>query len=135
MVGANCSIFGCSSSRRKSGVAIFKVPQGDDEWSCNWRKSIISVVTKDRVIDKALRERIMKKNIFVSKKHYSEDQLIRCMYKIINSLFLQKSLKVSCNSGKQAHYKLRKRLPPLLFSSLEQLCKNMSLNFVKTQTC
>ena len=61
MVGSNCSIFGCSSSRRKSGDASFKVPQGDDEWSSNWRKSIISVVTKDRVIDKALRERIKKK--------------------------------------------------------------------------
>ena len=68
MVGANCSIFGCSSSRRKSGVAIFKVPQGDDEWSSNWRKSIISVVTKDRVIDKALRESIMKR-IFSSVKN------------------------------------------------------------------
>ena len=124
MVGANCSIFGCSSSRRKSGVAIFKVPQGDDEWSCNWRKSIISVVTKDRVIDKALRERIMKKNIFVCEKHYSEDQLIRYMYKIISSLFLQKSLKISFNLGKQAYYKLRKRL--------SQLFKNMSRNFVKT---
>ena len=65
MVGANCSIFGCSSSRKKSGVAIFKVPQGDDEWSSNWRKS---VVPKDRVIDKALRERIMKK-IFSSVKN------------------------------------------------------------------
>ena len=52
MVGANCSSFGCSSSRRKSGVAIFKVPQGDDEWSSNWKKSIISVVPKDRLIDK-----------------------------------------------------------------------------------
>ena len=61
MVGANCSIFGCSSSRRKSVVAILKVPQGDDEWSSNWRKSIISVVTKDRAIDKAMRERIGKK--------------------------------------------------------------------------
>ena len=61
MVGANCSIFGYSSSRRKSSVAIFKVPQGDNEWSSDWRKSIISVVTKDLVIDKALRERIMKK--------------------------------------------------------------------------
>ena len=61
MVGANCSIFGCSSSRTQSGVAIFKVTQEDDEWSFNWRKSIISVVTKDSIIDKALRERIMKK--------------------------------------------------------------------------
>ena len=68
MVGANCSIFGCSSSRRKSSIAIFKVPQGDDEWFSNWRKSIISVVTKDRVIDKASRDRIMKKKIFSSVK-------------------------------------------------------------------
>ena len=64
MVGVNCSISGCSSSRRISVVAIFKVSQGDEEWSSNWRKSIISIVTKDRVIDKALREKIMKKNIF-----------------------------------------------------------------------
>ena len=116
-------------------LGIFKVPQGDDEWSSNLRKSIISVVTKDRVIDKALRERIRKKNVFACEKHYSEDQLTRYMYKIISSLFLQKLLKVSCNSGKQAYYKLRKRLSPLLLSSLERLCKNMSLNFVKTQTC
>ena len=34
----------------------------------NWRKSIISVVTKDRVIDKVLKERIMKK-IFSSVKN------------------------------------------------------------------
>ena len=65
MVGANCSILGCSSSKRKSGVAIFKVPQGVDQWSSDWRKNIISVAAKDRVIDKALRERITKKNIFV----------------------------------------------------------------------
>ena len=61
MVGANCSIFGCSCSRRTFGVAIFKIPQGDDEWNYYWRKSIISVVTKNRVIEKALIERIMKK--------------------------------------------------------------------------
>ena len=67
MVGVNCSFFGSSSSRSKSGVAIFKVPQEDDEWCSNWRKSIIIVVTKDHVIDKALRERIMKK-IFSSVK-------------------------------------------------------------------
>ena len=53
MVGANCSIFWVFKSRKKSGVAIFEVPQGDDKWSSNWRKSLKSVVTKDRVIDKS----------------------------------------------------------------------------------
>ena len=134
VVGANCSIFGCSSSRTKSDVTILKVPQGGDVWSSSWRKSIMSVVTKDRVIDEAMRDRI-KKNIFVCERHYSEAQLIRYMYKIISSMFLQKSLKVSCNSGSQANQKLTKKLSPFLFSSLEQLCKNVSLNFVKTLTC
>ena len=132
MTGANYSSFGCSSSRRKSGVVIFKVPQEDDEKSSNWRKSIIRVATKDRVVDKALRQRIIKKNIFVCEKHYSEDQLKRCMYKIISSLILNKSMKISCNSGRQASYKFRKSLPPLLFSSLQQLCKKMSVNSIKT---
>ena len=89
MVAANCSILGFSSSRKKSGVAIFKVTQGDDEWSSSWSKNIISIVTKGRVIDKALGNKIMKKKFFfVTEKHYSEDHLIRCMYKIIISLFL-----------------------------------------------
>ena len=114
MVGTNCSIIGCSSSGRKSGVAIFKVPEGDNEWSCTWRKSILSIVTKDRVIDKALRERIMKKKYFFCEKH-SEDQLIRCMYKMISFLFLQKSLKVSCNSGRQAYYIEKKAVSTLVF--------------------
>ena len=38
-----------------------KVPQGGDVWSSSWRKSIMSVVTKDRVIDEAMRDRIRKK--------------------------------------------------------------------------
>ena len=53
MVGANCSIFSCSSSRTKSDVAIFKVPHGDNDRSSYWKKSIITVVTKDSVIDKS----------------------------------------------------------------------------------
>ena len=42
---------------------------------------------------KALMERILK-NIFVCEIHNPEYQLIKSMYKIITSLFLQKSLKV-----------------------------------------
>ena len=88
MIGANCSKFDRSSSRRRSGVTIFKVPQGDDKWSFKWRKSVF---TKDRVIDKALRKRIMKKN-YVCERHYFEDQDIRCMCKTISFLFLQSIL-------------------------------------------
>ena len=78
MTGSNCAMLNCHNSRRKPGVAILRVPTGDDEWSASWRNDIINVVTRDRVIDKALKERIQKKNIFICEEHFSEDQLIRC---------------------------------------------------------
>ena len=68
--------------------------------------------------------------------HYPEDQLRTCMYKIITSLFPQKSLKDSCDSGGQANYKLLKRMSPIWFSSLEQFSKNIRLNIdITLRTC
>ena len=80
MPGANCSIYGCSSSRRNKGIAIFKVPQGDDEYNSNWRKKIINVVIKDRQLDSSLKAQISNKSIYICEKHYPEDQLIRCNF-------------------------------------------------------
>ena len=34
----NYFIFRCSSFRRRSGVYIFKVPQGDNKWNSEWKK-------------------------------------------------------------------------------------------------
>ena len=59
MVGTNIFIFGCSSSRRICSVSIFKVPQGDDEWNCIWRKGNVGENHKKNVCD--------------CKRHYSED--------------------------------------------------------------
>ena len=60
MVGANWSICGYSSSRRKFGVAVLEGPQEDVKWSSNRRKSIVRVVDK-YVAGKASRETIMKR--------------------------------------------------------------------------
>ena len=35
---SNCFIFRYSNFKRKFGVDIFKVPQGDDEWNSKWKK-------------------------------------------------------------------------------------------------
>ena len=67
MIGANYSIFRCSSSRKKSDVCILKVPQGDDERCSNRKESITCAITKGRIVDKISRGRIMKK-IFLSVK-------------------------------------------------------------------
>ena len=73
--------------RGKSGVHILKVTQGDNKWNSTCG-------------GKTLRERILK-NISVCERHYSKDQSLKSMHKIITSLLLQKSLKVYCNSGIQ----------------------------------
>ena len=49
---------------------------------------------------KTLTEEILK-NISACEIHYSKYQLIKSMYKIITSLFLQKSLEADDNSGIQ----------------------------------
>ena len=77
MPGANCSIYGCPTSRKSKGISIFRVPTGDDEYSKNWREKIVNIITKDRVIDKNLRSQIEKKNLYTCELHYLEDQLIR----------------------------------------------------------
>ena len=48
MPGVNCSIFGCSMSRKSKNIAIFRVPTGNDEYSVQWREKII---IKDKVVD------------------------------------------------------------------------------------
>ena len=60
MPGDNCSIYGCTVSRRSKhkGIAIFKIPTGDTDFKKNWGEKFFSIIIKDWVIDAALRERI-----------------------------------------------------------------------------
>lgn len=82
MPGANCSIFGCSTSRRTTGISIFCIPQGNDEYNTSWRQKLIAVITKDRVVDNKLRTQIEKRNLHVCEKHFQQSQLIqrRCYF-------------------------------------------------------
>ena len=74
--------------KRKSDVYILKVPQGGNEWnSKRW---------KDAKGDNP------KKISPFYEIHCSKYQLIKSMYKIITSLFLQKSFEACHNSGIQS---------------------------------
>ena len=46
----NCLIFNWHSSRAAPGVSFFKVPTKDDEYCTNWRKKIVAVITRDKVM-------------------------------------------------------------------------------------
>ena len=85
----------------------------------------------DHVVDETLQERNIKK-IFACESHFSEDQLLKLMYKIITSLFLQKLPQRSRNSERQPNYKISKKCLILFSSSSEQFYKNRNLKFDQT---
>ena len=81
--------------RQKFGVYILKIPQEDEEWNSKQRKD-----TKGE----------NPKNISDYKILYSKYSLIKSMYKIITSLFLQKSLEAYPNSRIKPNQKFLKRV-------------------------
>ena len=83
MPGDNCAIPSCSTSRATLGVALLGMPKNDDEYNVNWRKNIVDMITKIRVVDASLKRQIERKSLHFCEKHYPEEKLIRCKYKII----------------------------------------------------
>ena len=77
MPGANCSIFGCSTSRKSKGIAIFRIPTADDEYSTEWRNKIVAIITRDREIDKCLRKQIEQRTLHTCELHYPEETLLK----------------------------------------------------------
>ena len=59
------------------GIAIFRVPTGNDEWSTKWRNKMVVVITRDRVVDKDLRRQIESRTLRTCELHYTEDMIIR----------------------------------------------------------
>ena len=77
MPGANCSIFGCTTSRYRKGISVFKVPIGDDTFNKNWRDQLVNIVTKDRKVNDGLKQQIQKRTIHICELHFEECRLIR----------------------------------------------------------
>ena len=78
MPGANCSIYGCPTSRRNKEISIFKIPSPNSESNKKWRSELINIVTKDRVVDDNLQRQIDSNRIYICEKHFCEDQFWIC---------------------------------------------------------
>ena len=75
MPGANCSIFGCSTSRSKTGIGIFEVPLRTTDFNKKWRQELIAIITKDRVVDASLKHQIETNTLHICERHFREEQL------------------------------------------------------------
>lgn len=90
MPGANCSIYGCSTSRRHSDISIFKIPSPNNDFTKKWRNELVNIVTKDRIIDDNLQRQIDSNKLYICEKHFSEDQILICKYYLFfNRILLQ----------------------------------------------
>ena len=68
---------GCSTSRKSKGIAILRVPTGDDDYSTQDRQKIVDIITCDRVVDQQLKDQIEKRTLHTCELHYTEECLIR----------------------------------------------------------
>ena len=78
MPGANFSIYGCSKSRRHKEISIFEIPSPNSESNKKWRRELLNIVTKDRVVDENLQCQIDANKIYICEKHFCEDQFWIC---------------------------------------------------------
>ncbi len=72
MPGANCSISGCNTSRKNTGVNILALPKGEDELSCKTREEWVKQITRNRVIDQDLRWQIVARTLHICENHFEE---------------------------------------------------------------
>eukprot|EP00794_Sanderia_malayensis_P002689 gene2689-3111_t len=58
MLGCNCSLPGCGTSRRQtySGIAIFKIPQRKSQDFVDWKNQILDILKRYRVVDETGRK-------------------------------------------------------------------------------
>ena len=64
----------CQEGPKYQSISLFKVPSGEGKFEANWRRKLVDIIMRERVIDGPLRERIKSKNVFICQLHFTEDQ-------------------------------------------------------------
>jgi len=58
MLGENCAVSGCGSSRRKKGISIWKLAKAKYESYPKWRDEWLGETKKTRDVDQSFKELI-----------------------------------------------------------------------------
>jgi hypothetical protein len=80
MPGANCSIYGCGTSRKHAGISIFRNPAKDDDLSTKTREAWVRLVTRDREIDSSLQKQIDQRTIHICERHFEKNLIETCKF-------------------------------------------------------
>ena len=90
MLGANCAIYGCGTTRRAKykGIGIFKLPSVEDKEKAEWRSELMGQILNDRVIDDNLKHQIESGSLYVCEKHFIPHCTEHCKYKLYKTFML-----------------------------------------------
>ena len=77
MPGANCASPECTVSRtaKYQVTGIFQNPMRDDDFHVSWRNNTVAVLGWYRVMDKAVRERILTGKIYICERHFKTEDI------------------------------------------------------------
>ena len=74
----SCVIYGCGISENKKhehGLSLFKLPGRKTDFYVKWKKDILNVITKDRVIDQNLQHLIDNDRVWICEKHFKSEDI------------------------------------------------------------
>ena len=68
----------CSEKKSRDkakGLEIFRISTKDGDYSRKYRKDLVQIITRDRVVENQLREQKPKRSLYICELHYREDQM------------------------------------------------------------
>ena len=80
MPGENCAIVGCSTNCWHKDICLFKLRMAKPnyETTMSWRKAMLNVITRDRVVDNDFRWQINNNKVYICEKHFLIDDFYTC---------------------------------------------------------
>eukprot|EP00112_Aurelia_sp_Birch-Aquarium-sp1_P022201 Seg6169.2 transcript_id=Seg6169.2/GoldUCD/mRNA.D3Y31 product="hypothetical protein" protein_id=Seg6169.2/GoldUCD/D3Y31 len=75
-----CAFVGCCTNRNSvsetyKGISLFKVTNRKGEYYENWRKEVVNILTKFRVIDASLKHQIETNTVCICERHYKPEDI------------------------------------------------------------
>lgn len=82
MLTENCAIVGCSIILRHKDISLFKLPtaKANGETSMSWRKTMLNVITKDRLVESDFQQQINKKKVYVCERYFLPSDTYVCKF-------------------------------------------------------
>ena len=85
MPGENYAIVGCSNNRWHKDTTLFKLPTANptDETNMSWRKAVLNVITRDKVVHSDLQIKRFKKILFLKLHLFEKCDAIKTKYRLV----------------------------------------------------